>query len=638
MRKLMASVYFFFRYHLWIASFGLAILLAAGFLGLLGPALWAWQPQDIRQALALLSLVALPPLLAALTGARSFTTAEALQNQRFLESLGLSPAHLWWGAWGASLILAFLSSVVGALPAFRLALRELPRSPWDYLFFAVSVVALWALGHLLTLMLRARTLWLAADLVGAALASWSWYTLWQRIQNRVGMEAVLPVAVVVLSAATIILLLTSFLTLSKARTHLPAAHRVATLGLWPSLIALAVVFLGVMTYLEARAPYHLRWVSITTPDPTGRYWFGSGEAFGQLKLRSTFLWDRETNTRRHLPVEQAMDFFYLLPPYLSFSPEGTKLAYLDGETHARLLLVELSSGAQQTISGLQPDSTLCALGPHGQTAVVREPGGSLVLLNPQTLGRKTLFAGSKNPRAFWTCRATNSFLEVLGGEWQGPESKEGERRLRLAAWRLPWSNLTPQELFSLQFAGPYRYASAQIGEDRMLLTLRVADPFDPSRRSTIVYVRQGQTLWQHDLPGGATAYLADPGVVLIRVTDDGGTARWVDDSGTTLAETTLPLKSGTRCEAWKAAEAQFVLACHTVPLKTHFFLWNPGQNQIQPLTQTDTYATGYWRSWVRYQFLSEWPFPTLHGQPTFKAEGALFALDPSSGQIQKLLP
>jgi hypothetical protein len=81
-----------------------------------------------------------------------------------------------------------------------------------------------------------------------------------------------------------------------------------------------------------------------------------------------------------------------------------------------------------------------------------------------------------------------------------------------------------------------------------------------------------------------------------------------------------------------------VLACHTIPLKTHFLLWNPGQNQIQPLAQTDTYATGYWRSWVRYQFFSEWPFPTLHGQPTFETGGALFALDPSSGQIQKLLP
>lgn len=638
MRKVVASVYFFFRYHFWIASFGLAVLLAAGFLGVVGPSLWSWQAHEVREALALLSLVGLPPLLAALTGARSFTTAEALRNQRFLLSEGLSPAHLWWGAWGASLVLALLSSVVGALPGFRLALRELPRSPWDYLFFAVSVVALWALGHLLTLMLRARTLWLAADLVGAALASGIWYTLWQRIQNRVAMEAVLPVVVAVLSAATIALLLTSFLTLSKARTHLPAAHRRATLGLWPSLMALAAVFLGVMTYLEAKAPYHLRLIYSPTPDPPGRYWLVSGQAFGQLQLRSTFLWDRETNTRRPLPVEQAMDFFYLLPSYLSFSPEGMKLAYLDGETHSRLLLVELASGARKAVSGLNPGSTLCALGPHGKTAVVQEAGGSLVLVNPQTRERKTLFAGWKNPRAFWTCRATDTVLEVLGGEWQGPESEEGERHLRLAAWRLAWNSLTPQEVFSFQFSGPYRYASAQIAEDRMLLTLRVADPFDPSHRSALVYIRQGKTLWQQDLPGGATAYLADPGVVLIRVTDDGGTARWLDDSGTTLAETTLPLKSGTRCEAWKAAEASFVLACQTIPLKTHFLLWNSGQNQIQPLTQTDTYATGYWRSWAKYQFFLERPFPTLHGQPTFKAGGALLALDPSSGQIQKLLP
>ncbi|MFN3414452.1 MAG: hypothetical protein ACK42L_10380, partial [Thermoanaerobaculum sp.] len=375
MRKLAASLYFFFRYHLWILAFGLALLFAGGFLSLLGPALWAWQPQEVREALALLSLTALPPLLAALTGARSFTTAEALQNQRFLESLGLSPAHLWWGAWGASLMLAFLSSVVGALPALRLALRELPRNPWEYVFFAVLVVALWALGHLLTLMLRARTLWLAADLVGAALVCWIWSILSHRIFDRVGIDAALPVVVVVLGTGTIILLLASFLTLSWARTHLPAAHRLATLELWPSLIALAAAFLGVITYLEARAPHHLRWVSITIPDPSGRYWFASGEAFGPLKLRSTFLWERDTNARRHLPVEHVEALFFLSRPYLSFSPDGTKLAYLDGETHSRLLLLELASGARTTVSGLKPDSTLCAWGPHGETAVVGEPGG-----------------------------------------------------------------------------------------------------------------------------------------------------------------------------------------------------------------------------------------------------------------------
>ncbi|MFN3414454.1 MAG: hypothetical protein ACK42L_10390, partial [Thermoanaerobaculum sp.] len=92
------------------------------------------------------------------------------------------------------------------------------------------------------------------------------------------------------------------------------------------------------------------------------------------------------------------------------------------------------------------------------------------------------------------------------------------------------------------------------------------------------------------------------------------------------------------CEAWKRAQAQFVLACRTIPPKTYFFLWDPDQNQIQPLTQIEDNATGYWRTWVKWQFFLKGPLPTFQGQPTFKAGGALLALDPSSGQMRTLLP
>lgn len=638
MRKLVASLYFFARYHLWVLAFGIALLVAAGFLGVLGPALWTWQPQEIREALAIFSLLALPPLLAGLTGARSWTTAQALQNQRFLLSQGLSPGHIWWGAWGASLALAFLSAFLGAVPALKLALRELPRSPWDYVFFAVAVLALWALGHLLTLMLRARTRWLVADLAGAALASWGWYTLWQNLQMRLEFEALLPALVFSLGTATLLLLLISFLTLAKARTHLPAAHRLVTLSLWPSLLALALALSGILGFLEKQAPYHLRWVYNAVPDPTGHFWFASGRAFGPLRVRSTFLWDRESHTRRRVEVDRGLDPFFLLPPVLSFSPEGQKLAFLDGEERPSLVLVELATGAQRRIATLRPDANLCALGPSGKMVVVAEPDGQLVLRNTQTLEKKTVFTGAGNRAGFWVCRVFGEHLEAYRGEWENLDKNEAQRSLNLALWRFPWDGSSPQEVWSLSFSGPFKYAFSQMAKDRLLLRLYRTDPFDTDARSTLVLTRQGRILWQRDLPAGTSAFLVRRGVAITQPRPEGMVATLVDDSGNTTATATLPLGENFRCEVWSHTENEFVLACREAFPKSVFFRWDLKQNQTQLLAKTDSYSTGYQRSWFRRWFFLEELYPAVDGQPTFEAAGALFSLDPASGQIRQLLP
>ncbi len=638
MRKLVASAYFFFRYHFWVLSFGLAVLLTGVFLSLVGPSLWAWQAQEVREALALLSLVALPPLLSGLTGARSWTTARALQNQRFLLSQGLSPAHMWWGALSASLFLAVLAAFLGAIPAFRLPLRELPRNLWDYVFFAVAVLASWALGHLLTIMLRARTRWLVGDLVGAILASWGWYALWQRLQNSLEFGALLPVLVLTLGCATVFSLLISFFTLTRARTHLPAAHRQATLTLWPSLVALALGFLGILAFLERMAPYHLRWVYTTVPDPTARFWFSSGQAFGPLKLRSTFLWDRETNVRKRIEVKQRFGLFFLLPSGLSFSPEGQKLAFVDEDERSHLVLVELATGTQRQVATLTPGAKVCALGPAGRMVAVEEPDNQLVLLNAQTLEKKSVFAESGSRAAFWVCQAFADSLEAFRGEWQNTEKEGTERSLHITLWQLPWDGSSHQEVWRLQFSGPYNFAFGQRLRDRFLLRFHRTDPWDPNARSTLVLTRQGQTLWQQDLPAGASAFLVPRGVALTQPTTQGMMASLVDDSGKTTATATLPLTENFRCEVWPHSERQFVVACQGPLQKTVFFRWDLAHNHTKLLAKANSHVTGYQRSWWRRWFFLKEPYPAVDGQPTFRAEGALFSLDPSSGHIRQLLP
>lgn len=372
-------------------------------------------------------------------------------------------------------------------------------------------------------------------------------------------------------------------------------------------------------------------------DPTGRFFFGSGLAFGPLRLRSTFLWDRETNIRRHVQVERGLDVFFLLPPVLSFSPEGQKLAFLDGEERAQLVVVEPATGVQRRVTTLKPGANLCALGPSGKIVAVEEPDGQLLLLNAQTLEKKSAFSGSGSRATFWFCRAFGDHLEAFRGEWQG-EEKEAERTFHLASWQLAWDGSSTREVMRLRFSGPYTYAFAQMAEDRFLLRFHRTDPFDPNARSTAVLTHQGQTLWQRDLPAGAAAFLVNRGVALTQPAAEGVVVTLVDDSGNTTAKVTLPLGESFRCEVWPHTESQLVLACREAFERSVFFRWDLNQNQTQLLAKTESYSTGYQRSWFRRAFFLEEPYSPVDGQPTFAAGGALFSLDPASGHIRQVLP
>lgn len=302
-------------------------LLAAVALGLgLVPLAAVWLPglaaenhDDVRNGLAVVLALGLGAVLAILLGGSILSRDLGEGRLGFYFSRPLRGWAIWAGKLGAVLVLSLGSALLVALPAAllngRLPGAESmiggmgPGVTWTLVgMLAFSLILL---SHAFSVMLRARTAWLALDLSGAAVFA---LLVWEAF-HRLGFYGAYlwrqPVIGILSSLGLVGLLAAGARQVTAGRTDSRRAHRALSLTLWGVLLAAALGAQGFTHWVLAGTPRDLR---IDEAVPSTGSWIVVDGGDPRRHLASTFLVDRKSGR-----------FFRLLAPWrqsATFSEDG----------------------------------------------------------------------------------------------------------------------------------------------------------------------------------------------------------------------------------------------------------------------------------------------------------------------------
>lgn len=282
-------------------------LLAAVALGLgLVPLAAVWLPglaaenhDDVRNGLAFVLALGLSAMLAILLGGSVLSRDLGEGRLGFYFSRPLRGWAIWAGKMGAVLVLSLGSALLVAVPAALLAGR-LPGAESlvgglgpgiTWILLGTFILGLILLSHAFSVMLRARTVWLALDLTGAAVFV---ILVWNALHRLgfYGASLSRPLVLSILSGLGLAgLLAAGARQVTAGRTDARRAHRALSLTLWGVLLAGALGAQGFTYWMLSGTPRDLRideavslsgsWIMVDGVDP-------------RRHLASTFLVDRKS--------------------------------------------------------------------------------------------------------------------------------------------------------------------------------------------------------------------------------------------------------------------------------------------------------------------------------------------------------
>ncbi len=412
-------------------------LLAAVALGLgLMPLAAVWLPglaaenhDDVRNGLAFVLALGLSAMLAILLGGSVLSRDLGEGRLGFYFSRPLRGWSIWAGKLGAVLVLSLGSALLVALPSALLNghLPDLgsligtlkPGITWAFL--ALLIFCLILVSHAFSVMLRARTAWLALDLAGAAVFAVLVWEAFHRLGFYGAYLARQPVIAILSGLGLVGLLAAGARQVTAGRTDPRRAHRALSLTLWGVLLAGALGAQGFTGWVLAGTPRDLR---INEAVSSSGSWIVVDGADPRRHLASTFLVDRKSGR-----------FHRLLVAWLStpFSADGRWAVW-----------PELAGG----LEGLK------TLGPIQLTRLdLRRPGASPFQSNVWY---------PRPPKAWALSPDGSQAAAILDGRIVIDEIATGSR---LAAAPLPHFEETP----ALQFVGPGRIQLRGV-EQRTYLT------------------------------------------------------------------------------------------------------------------------------------------------------------------------
>jgi len=316
----------------------------AGLISLLVPYLPGTSPQaveDIRGATALVLSFVVSVVLSVILGGSVISQDLAERRLSFYFSRPVSGPAIWAGKMTGAVLLVFCSTALVFLPALLAGSRfysslfgnVVPgRDPAGSVFLIQLAVGLGLLvpflllaAHAVSVMLRARSVWLLFDLIALGTVA----ALVQIAEGKLRFQGALTPAFHIVEAVLVttflVLLAASLVQVVRSRTDLRKSHRWLSVTLWSPLLVFGLASQGYAHWVLDISPEDLDEISFVQSAPVGDWVLLGGKAKHRGELRPMFLWN--TSSGRSVFLR---DTYHVLEPQIwpEISANGRRAAWL----------------------------------------------------------------------------------------------------------------------------------------------------------------------------------------------------------------------------------------------------------------------------------------------------------------------
>lgn len=241
------------------------------------------QAREAQDLLALILAATFAAVLAVALGFSILSKDQADRRIGFFFSRPLSSFGIWSGKLAGAFFIAFVSAAIVSAPALlaargKVALPDLPGGA--FWLFAAGIVALLLVSHALGVIVRSGSAWIVFDFAAFLFSTLVFLVSSRRLAAVFGMEVIFRGRLILLVLAIAGLLLGGFLSVSRGRADIRAAHRALSLSLWTILGTGAVALAVYTAWVLAASPRSLREVSYAWPAPAGNWAIVQGPARG----------------------------------------------------------------------------------------------------------------------------------------------------------------------------------------------------------------------------------------------------------------------------------------------------------------------------------------------------------------------
>ena len=259
---------------------------------------------------AVSSFLALALSLGSAIGLGASTVGRDLAERRlsFYFSKPVSPAAIWIGKAGASLVASLACFAIIALPAALVS-----RSVWPMLWMMTAgqlvvitvagVIVLFFLSHLLSTMIRSRSVLIALDFVCAAIAAAVLVLLARMLLAGAAADLTRDLRLAVAAVIVIILAVVPIGQLARGRTDIRRSHAALSRFLWPAVFAAIALAAGYVQWVTRVTPADISAVLYLDQPPRGGRVFVAGSTRHRRDYQAAFLLDERGGWTRvtHAP-------------------------------------------------------------------------------------------------------------------------------------------------------------------------------------------------------------------------------------------------------------------------------------------------------------------------------------------------
>jgi hypothetical protein len=391
------------RFHvLWVGFALAALTIILPFL----PSLSTWHGGDIRDLMSVALAIGAGIALSIGCGATLFGRDLSEGRLGFYFERPVPTVAIWSGRFLAVFLLVVLCEIIILVPsglspyhsnsAVELLFEGLSFDTHDWILALLAGPPLLLLvSHCVSIMVRARTAWLALDVIGIALVGPAIWLIHQPLVIYKAEEAAAVVSVAIAVCVALALLSATAASVSWGRTDLRRAHRYLSITLWGVLSVALGATAAYSAWLLDIGPEDFEKYVVLNSSMDGKWVEVYGQADGHLGVRRCYLVSEDG---RRMPIP----LISLYGSETTFSASGNRAAWFSesaGEVartiwHAALNETELEPVA--TTFKVSRNSKLF-LSPEGERLVVVESEA----LSVYDLATERLVATLRVPESFW---------------------------------------------------------------------------------------------------------------------------------------------------------------------------------------------------------------------------------------------
>jgi hypothetical protein len=307
--------------------FSLVAAAAASLLPLILPLLFRVGHDDrveLRSLMAIAIAFLLSTILSLLLGS-SFIARDLAENRfSFYLARPVSGAAIWFGRLTGIYVLAVTGQLIVLGPVVLISPVSLEKidDPVLLTFFFAGPLAVTLLAHATSIMVRARSPWIAVDLVALAVISAIVWSVMRPLLVFGAPVAALVFAFIVAAMALLALLVAGAVQVTMGRTDLWRCHRALSVTLWSLLLAGSLATVAYGRWLRAAEPTDLTGIGDVLPTPAGDWLAVSGPLGGRFDYQPDFLYNTKDGAFVRLGLRSMVQVSFDGTKALVLLPEG----------------------------------------------------------------------------------------------------------------------------------------------------------------------------------------------------------------------------------------------------------------------------------------------------------------------------